>query len=59
MQEEGIFARVATGATDRGSGRELGHGVAAGLCRGMKRGVMLETHFLRHSSNKPAALKNR
>lgn len=43
MQEEGIFARVATGATDRGSGRVLGHGVAAGLGCGMKRGAMLET----------------
>lgn len=59
MQEEGIFARMATGATDRGSWREMGHGVAAGLGCGMKRGAMLETHFLRHNSNKPAALKNR
>ena len=37
---------------------KLGHG-AAGLGRGIKRGAMLETHFLRHNSNKPAALKNR
>lgn len=58
MKEEGIFAGMATGATDRGSVRELGHG-AAGLGRGIKRGAMLETHFLRHNSNKPAALKNR
>ena len=59
MQEEGIFAGVATGATDRGSGREMGHGVAVGRGRGIKRGAMMPTHFLRHSSNKPAALKNR
>ena len=39
MQEEGIFSRVATGATDRGSGRVLGHGVAAGLGCGMKKPV--------------------
>ncbi len=58
MQEEGIYAGMATGATDRGSVRELGHG-AAGLGRGIKRGAMLETHFLRHNSNKPAALKKR
>lgn len=59
MQEEGILARMATGATDRGSCGKMGHRAAAGLGRGMKRGGMFEAHFLRHNSNRPAALKNR
>lgn len=59
MQEQRVFAGMATGAKDRGSWRVMGHGVAVGRGRGIKRGAILPTHFLRHSSSKPAALKNR
>lgn len=40
MQEQRVFAGMATGAKDRGSWRVMGHGVAVGRGRGIKRGAI-------------------